>query len=170
MYAALGRRLFQAKDTQDAVKVIQELKKKLCDRVPSLLEFKALFPNIVLTDNITKQRRLVRYVLVELERRRADATVVDYEQMTIEHLAPQSLIGQVDYDDALIGQLGNLMLVPDGLNAKLRNKTFKDKKRILLEANFKLPKLIEEATDWTPTEIVARTEHMAEKAYQAWKP
>jgi len=56
MYAALGRRLFEAKDTHEAVKVIQELKQKLRDRIPSLEEFKALFPNIALP-TISQRKR-----------------------------------------------------------------------------------------------------------------
>jgi hypothetical protein len=171
MYAALGRRLFEANDTNDAVKIIQELKAKLRARVPSVEEFKALFPNLIFTDNITKQKKLVKYVLVGLDRQAMNASVVDYEQMTIEHLAPQSLIGQQANDDALIGQLGNLLLLSEDLNGKLKNKAFKEKKRILTESGYKLPTLIDQATVWTGDEIRARTKAMAEEAYNTvWKP
>ena len=171
MYAALGRRLFEANNTQSAVQVIQELNQKLRDRIPSLEEFKASFPDIVFTDNITKQKRLVKYVLVGLDRQRENSAVIDYEQMTIEHLAPQSLIGQQGYDDALIGQLGNLILISEDLNGKLENKAFKEKKRILTESGYQLPTLIKQATAWTGSEIKQRTEEMAEEAYNTvWKP
>ncbi len=171
MYAALGRRLFEANDTQGAVDIIQELKRKLRDRVPSVEEFKALFPSIIFTDNITKQKKLVKYVLVGLDRQQTNAAVVDYEQMTIEHLAPQSLIGQEGYDDALIGQMGNLLLVSEELNGKLKNRPFKDKKRVLIEGGYKLPKLIQQAAVWGEGEIRKRTEAMAEEAYNTvWKP
>lgn len=170
MYAALGRRLYEAKDIQCAVKIIQELKQKLRNRIPSLGEFKALFPSIVFTDNITKPKKLVKYVLVGLDRQQTNAAVVDYDQMTIEHLAPQSLIGQQGYDDGLIGQMGNLILVSEELNGKLKNKAFKDKKRILTEAGYKLETLIQQATVWTGNEIKQRTEAMAEDAYNTvWK-
>lgn len=171
MYAALGRRLFEAKDTQEAIKVIQELKQKLRDRVPKIEEFKALFPSLVFTDNITKQKKLVKYVLIGLDRRQPSATVVDYDQMTIEHLAPQSLIGQPGYDEALIGQLGNLILLSEELNGKLKNKPFKEKKRILLDHGYKLPQIIDTASVWAASEITKRTELMAEEAYNdVWKP
>lgn len=171
MYAALGRRLFEAKDTQDAVKIIQELKQKLRDRVPSIEEFKALFPNIVFTDNVTKQKKLVKYVLVCLDRQATSPATVDYEQMTIEHLAPQSLIGSPGYDDALIGQIGNLLLVSDDLNGKLKNKSFKEKKRILVENNYSLAEAIVQAATWGPSEIKERTDAIAGEAYNVvWKP
>lgn len=172
MYAALGRRLFEAKDTQDAVKIIQELKQKLRDRIPLIGEFKALFPTIIFTDNLTKQKRLVKYVLIGLERHTVGSVVLDYEQMTIEHLTPQSLIGQQPgYYDSLIGQIGNLLLVSDELNKKLENKSFKDKKRILKEHEYKLPKSIEDASNWGVAEIKKRTDEVADLAYNSiWKP
>jgi uncharacterized protein with ParB-like and HNH nuclease domain len=171
MYAALGRRLFEAKDTHEAVKVIQELKQKLRDRIPSLEEFKALFPSIALTDNLTKEKKLVRYILTSIERWNDSATTLDYEQMTVEHLAPQSLIGQSGCDDATIGQIGNLLFVSEELNGKLKNKSFAEKKRILGEVGYKLPKDIEGATAWGPEQIKNRTESIAELAYkEIWKP
>lgn len=171
MYAALGRRLFEAKDTQDAVKVIQDLKQKLRDRIPSIEEFKALFPNVIFTDNVTKQKKLVKYVLVCLHRQGTNSVIVDYEQMTIEHLAPQSLIGSSSHDDALIGQIGNLLLVSEDLNGKLKNKSFKEKKRILMDNGYELPVLVEQAATWGAAEIKAHTNAIAEDAYNSvWKP
>jgi hypothetical protein len=171
MYAALGRRLFEAKDTQESVKIIQELKQKLRDRVPSIEEFRALFPNIILTDSVTKQKRLVRYMLIRIDRQRPSPTSVDYEQMTVEHLASQSLIGAPGFDDAVIGQMGNLLLVSEELNEKLKNKQFKEKKRILLESGYNLPPVIQNATKWEPEEIRIRTEEIGNEAYNVvWKP
>lgn len=171
MYAALGRRLFEAESTQGAVKIIQELRQKLRDRIPSVEEFKALFPLIIFTDNVTKQKKLVKYVLVGMARQGTSAAVLDYEQMTIEHLAPQSVIGQSGYDDAVIGQIGNLLLVSGEVNGLLENKSFTDKKKILAENGYKLPESIDQATAWGPSEIKQRTEEIADKAYNTvWKP
>ncbi len=171
MYAALGRRLFEAVSTQDAVKIIQELRQKLRDRIPSIEEFKALFPLIIFTDNVTKQKKLVKYVLVGIERQETSAAVLDYEQMTIEHLAPQSLIGQAGYDDVVIGQIGNLLLVSEEVNGMLEDKSFTEKKRILAENGYKLPKSIDQATTWSLAEIKQRTEEIADEAYNTvWKP
>ena len=63
MYASLGRRLFEATNTQAAVGVIMEIKTKLRERVPVFDEVKALFPAIIFTDNQTKQKDLVKYIL-----------------------------------------------------------------------------------------------------------
>lgn len=170
MYAALGRRLYEAKDSQEAATVIQDLKKKLRARVPSFDEFRALFPDILFTDNLTKQKDLVKYVLVSIDRRKPSPAVIDYDQMTIEHLASQSMIGTNGFDEALIGQIGNLLLVPETLNNKLKNRPFAEKKVILLEAGFKLPKGIKSVSKWGPADIRERTASLAKEAYdKVWK-
>jgi hypothetical protein len=110
-------------------------------------------------------------VLVCLDRQSANPAAVDYQQMTIEHLAAQSLIGSTGYDDALIGQSGNLLLVSEDLNGKLKNKPFKEKKLILREKGYTLPKLVEQAATWGATEIKQRTDAIADDAYNTvWKP
>lgn len=93
MYASLARRLYEAVEMREALELIKELKAKLRDRIPSLEEVKALFPEIVYTDNITKQRSLVKYILARFHRQILSAFAVDYETMTIEHLVSQSYIG-----------------------------------------------------------------------------
>lgn len=170
MYAALGRRLCEAKDTHASVEVIKDLKQKMRDRVPSLDEVKALFPEIIYTDNVTRQRKLVKYILVGLDQATPSPVVVDYEQMTIEHLASQSLLGQGEFSESLVGQLGNLLLVSDELNTKLKDKPFKDKKQILLDSGFKLPDEMKSAATWGAAEIRLRTQTLAERAYNGtWK-
>lgn len=169
MYALHARELFNAKLTQDAVKVISDLKAKLRDRVPSLDEFHALFPEILYTDTFTKQRKLVKYILAGLEERRSSSTAIDFDGMTIEHITPLSKISKSMPED-IIGQIGNLLLVPDKLNQKLRDKDFPEKKRILIENGFKLDAHLKHATKWNAPEITARTRTLAVDAYETiWK-
>lgn len=171
MYASLGRRLHEAKDAQASVDVIKDLRQKLRDRLPSLDQVKVLFPEIIYTDTVTRQRKLIKYILTVLDQETVSPIVVDYDQMTIEHLAPQSLIGKGDFVDAvIIGQLGNLLLVSDDLNSRLKDKPFKAKKEILLKSGFKLPDEITAASTWGPAEIRQRTLALAERAYNdAWR-
>jgi len=170
MYAAIGRRLFEAADTQTAVQIIRDLKNKLRERVPSLEEVKALFPELIYTNNFSKQRNLVKYVLVGLEKAINHGRTIDYDSMTIEHLIPQSMIGTDDFTDKIVGQSGNLILVSEELNGLLKDKTFEEKKKIFKEAHFDLPPEISSASKWTEADIVRRTANIAEKAYKIiWK-
>ena len=170
MYAALGRRLFEARDTQEAVDVIRDLEEKLRDRIPSKDEVVALFPYMVYTDNITKQRKLVRYVLTTLWKAAYPQDSLDCEAATIEHFLPQSEIGQENLDGSTVGQLGNLLLVPQALNAKLQNKSPIEKRTILESANYRIPTEIETAKKWADEEIKQRTRNLAELAYErVWR-
>ncbi len=170
MYASLGRRLFESHNQDSALVVLKELKEKLRKRVPSLEEVKALFPQILYTDEITKQRSLVKYILVCFDKAKKTAVTTDYDAMTIEHLVPQSAIGTGNFTEEIIGQLGNLILVSVDMNSKLGNKPFKEKKRILRAAHFPLQTSIDGAADWTATDIAKRTQALAVEAYEkVWK-
>ncbi len=170
MYAALARRIYESSDTNEAQKVIKELITKLRDRIPSLVEVKALFPEIVFTDNITKDKSLVKYILARFDKRLSSAITVDYDSMTIEHLASQSHIGTGGFTEDIVGQLGNLILVSEDLNNKLANKPFSEKKQILKAAGYVIPKEIKNASTWTAKQITERTEMMAGEAYdKLWR-
>ena len=61
-------------------------------------------------------------------------------------------------------------MVSEELNEKLKSKAFKEKKKILIEGGFKLPREVEAANSWGPAEIRQRTEVISELAYNSvWK-
>lgn len=164
MYAALGRRLFAANDSQDAANIIKDIKEKLSERVPSESEFVALFPELLYTNTLSKQRALVKYVLVKIAKHDQVALPGDWDDLTIEHVIPQARIDDGTYGEEVIGQLGNLLLVPTALNEKLKDKPFSDKRKILIEAKYPLPDEIAQVVDWTPELVAKRTEFLALKA------
>src|SRR6266496_2273667 len=170
MYASLGRRLFEATSTQGAVTVIKEIKTKLRERIPLFDEVKALFPLIIYTDNQTKQKDLVKYVLAGFQTHSLQSVVIDFDGMTIEHLVPQRLIGTGGFSEEIVGQLGNVILVPPALNTKLDDKSYKEKKKILKAARFPIPTEFLNLNDITPADIQSRTANLANEAYaQVWK-
>lgn len=90
--------------------------------------------------------------------------------MTIEHLVPQSQIGQGDFEEGIVGQLGNLILVSQDMNSRLNDKSFQEKKRILKGAGFPLSQDIADAEQWADAEIRTRTDTIAAQAYdKIWK-
>ena len=166
MYAALGRRISAAKDSQEAADIIKEIKGKLSERVPSESEFIALFPELLYTNTLSKQRALVKYVLVKIAKHDQVALAGDWDDLTIEHVIPQTKIDDGTYEEEIIGQLGNLLLVPSDLNEKLKDKPFSEKKKVLLAANYPLPDEMAQTADWTPELVQERTESLALKACQ----
>jgi uncharacterized protein with ParB-like and HNH nuclease domain len=170
MYASLGRRLWEAPDTHSAVKVVVELKTKLRERVPGIEEVKALFPDIVFTNNQTKQRNLVRYILSGFQTFSTASVTIDFDGMTIEHLVPQSEIGSGGFTEEVIGQLGNLIMVPSKLNESLADKPFNEKKKLLLKAQVPMPKEFDKLTALAPEQIRARTSSLSDLAYKkVWR-
>jgi hypothetical protein len=90
---------------------------------------------------------------------------IDYSQMTIEHIYPESPRTGKTLESSVIGQVGNLILVDQNLNNKLANKPFKEKKKILSDAGVYLGEALEQAEDWGAEEIAKRTAEMAEVSF-----
>ena len=169
MYASLGRRLYESGDQTACLPIIKELKTKLRERMPVIEEVKAVFPQIVFTDEITKYKRLVKYVLSAFLKQQSPGISIDYDAMTIEHLVPQSQIGAGEFADTLVGQLGNLILVSQELNNQLANKPFLEKMKVLKEKNLS-PQFLPPTAKGTAQDIINRTEAMAEHAFhKIWK-
>jgi hypothetical protein len=84
------------------------------------------------SDEFTKQKKLVKYVLTRIYESGASGGVApDYTQMTIEHIAPQNppTAGAVDAEH--VAMLGNLILCNVDLQDQLKNKPFEEKRKIL---------------------------------------
>jgi Protein of unknown function DUF262/Protein of unknown function (DUF1524) len=137
MFASLARDLFRSKP-KDKPAMCGDIRKKLRERLPDIETFKLGFKNIVYTKSQTKHKNLVKYVLARVAQ--YNNWPIDRKETTIEHLKPQSS----GLPDAVVGQMGNLLLVPPKLNnEKLGNKTVAQKKQILKKAKFPIPDAME---------------------------
>jgi len=172
MYASLARQITSVKNPQEATIAINELRTKLKERVPSESAFLALFPDLIYTNTNSKQRALVKYVLIRLSRVLGHQYAADVDDLTIEHLVPQSKIEQGKWTEEIIGQIGNLILVTKTVNEKLKNKSFEEKKAVLKSNKCidLLPNYFTSAKDLTPALIEQRTKELGSIAYNdAWK-
>jgi hypothetical protein len=167
MYALHARNLLSAPDKNARARVLAELKKKLKDKLPPFEEFESNFTGLTFTNTFTKQKKLIQYVLGRLDKSECSGVSVNYDLMTIEHLASQS--GKLSED--IMGNIGNLLLCEARFNGdQLADKAFIEKKKILMESKVTLDTLIKTATDWTADEIDGRAKAMAKKAFtKVWK-
>ncbi len=170
MYSAFARRLYEAKRSQAAATEIDEFTQKLQDRTPSFDEFLIGFREVSFTNDNSKQKGLVRYILRKFSEHHSYMLPAAIDDLTIEHVAPQAEIGMNSWDSSTVGQLGNLILLDQKMNQKLDKKPFLEKIRLLQESGYGFPLYMQDKTIWTPTEVRGHTEEMARMAYeQIWK-
>jgi hypothetical protein len=167
MFSRSARALYSEPERDKKLKLIDELVEKLKEKVPTYDEFKASFQNIICTNEITKQKDLVKHTLSRLDAHmRKDATV-KYASMTIEHIAAQSALPeQNQLEEEHYGQFGNLILVTPEVNTKLGNKTFKEKKKILTDNGVPLDDVVKQAEEWGLEQIVKRTETLSALSFK----
>src|SRR5690554_3990221 len=167
MYAFHARQLDQA-DHSEKTKALDDLKKKLRDKLPSKDEFVANFLELNYSSVYTKEKALIKYILTKYDKyyskQTQTGTAIHYDQMTIEHIyAEKNPLKNIDITD--IGKIGNLLLMEEGLNENLGNKPFVKKKPIYDQSNIYLDDEVKCATDWDEKNIVERTEKIAEKLF-----
>ncbi len=166
MYASSAKQLLNAKTLSEKVDILQQLKDKLKSKLPKYAEFEANFTEIGYSDTVTKQKKRVQYILKKFDDFNSQGLAVNYDKMTIEHIAPQNSKNSSLVSPSAVSQLGNLILVDDALNAKLSNKDFSQKKTLLKDLRIWLDNYIKNAKTWTDAEIEARTKGLADVAFK----
>jgi len=169
MYSSFARKLFEAKNSHEASNEIATLVDKLKVKRPSFDEFKVAFNEIYYTNSRSKQKNLVRYILRNISEHYSYKYPVDFDDLTIEHIQPQSDIDDT-WSEESIGRLGNLMFIDQDMNGKLGTKSFPEKMRILKLKQYSIPTFLETKTTWSPGDVNSHTDEMAEVAYNhIWK-
>jgi hypothetical protein len=170
MYASAARNLMGVDDHKVRSKLIGEFIQKLRDRVPAYEEFEVNFRNLAYSDENTKQKGLVKYVLQEVDKKVRKGETVSYDQMTLEHIGAQNPGGNNPISQESVAEIGNLILVPQPLNNQLGNKKFSEKRQILKQNHVLMDEIILGAKQWTAAEIEKRTKWLSDQAFnKVWK-
>ncbi|BDZ44286.1 hypothetical protein GCM10025866_01950 [Naasia aerilata] len=167
MYASFARKLYESRNSAEAGVEIDAFIKKLRERRPDYDEFEVAFRQIGYTNANTKQKGLVRYILRRFAEHHSYKFAVDFDDLTIEHLAPQSLIGTDPWSDETVGALGNLFLIDQKMNGALENKSFNVKVKMLSDGRYSVPQFMTLADSWTPEKVRLHSNAMAREAYDA---
>ena len=165
----VAQRLFASSNSQEAASEIDKLKGKLRERVPSLDEFKVAFKEVYYTNANSKPKNLVRYVLRKFSEHYGFKYPVDFDDLTVEHLYPQSKIDN-KWPAEIVGSFGNLIFLDGKMNEKLGNKSHGEKIKALKQKGYSLPSVMKESDEWTPEMVLKHTEEMAKVAHEEiWK-
>ncbi len=122
-----------------------------------------------------ERQKKTKLILETLEESLSPKEVVSFDNLTIEHIMPQTLtewwqkhLGddwKQTHEDSL-HTIGNLTLT--GYNAELSNADFPTKKRKYKESNLGLNKYFDSISSWRKAEIEKRSEMLAKKALEIW--
>ncbi|MDC6385194.1 DUF262 domain-containing protein [Flagellimonas taeanensis] len=167
MYAYHARQLDQA-TPNDKTQALDELKQKLRKKLPTKDEFIANLMELNYSSVYTKEKALVKYILTKYDnyfsQKSKSGTSIDYNHMTIEHIyAEKDTSKSIGISD--IGKIGNLLLIEESLNGQLGNKKFSNKHPIYLKSKIFLDDEVRNASDWDKSNILNRTEKIAEKLF-----
>ena len=132
----------------------------------------AIIKKIMYKNNDTTR---VKLVLESLEESLNKKELVKTENLTIDHIMPQTLT--LEWKQALgakynsikkewLHTLGNLTLT--GYNSELSNKTFDKKKKLYQESNVYLNKYFQDIDTWNDRAIKQRAEKLADIAITVW--
>ncbi len=166
MYASFAKRLHESADPGSASAEIATLVSKLKVRRPKEDEFVAGFRQIAFTNSFTKQKPLVQYILRSFVRHHGYKYSVDLDELTIEHVAPQALIGTGTWTTENVGELGNLIFLEAADNELLKNLDFKAKRDLMKSKVMSVPAFVLESEGWSEDEVRSHTNEMARVAYR----
>ena len=165
MYAKLAQNTMRCAAAQDFAKIVSEMQEKFGERIPDEAEFVVAFSRITFRYSYTRDRNLVRYVLMKIAKHYGMPEELDVTMMTIEHILAQSG-GKETGDGSDVGAIGNLIFVNEKLNGTLDDKQFKDKKKFYSALNnVYVDEELQKANEWTPSEIAKRGSHLAKIGY-----
>jgi Protein of unknown function DUF262/Protein of unknown function (DUF1524) len=143
---------------------------------PGDAAFKAAFASKELKTTQSRNNRIVRYILCNLERQAGGRDHDrDSATFTVEHILPQNPEGGWDQfseieTDANIYRIGNMALLETTLNREIGNAGFAIKRTVFEGSMFETTKKIAaDNDDWTPQRVNARQNGMAKTAISIWR-
>ena len=170
-YYAAAQKLNQGVSSNSA-QVLESLR----EIYPKDDAFKAMFAEKIIRTTDSRNNRVMRYILCELERQHSGQDY-DFESDTfnVEHVLPQS--PETDWEqftdeevEAMVYRIGNMALLTKGVNKDIGNAAYAVKRPVLQTSGFGLTqKLAEENADWTPERIEARQKSLAKLATSIWR-
>lgn len=143
---------------------------------PSDEKFKADFSDKELRTTQARNKRIVRYLLFEIEKH-VSGNDYDYEsdKYNIEHVMPQSLndewdhITDRDHEQSLYN-LGNMTILKTSENRDIENAGFNSKKAVFQNSELVITRRIaEENSEWNSERIRTHQKWLASQATAIWR-
>ena len=138
--------------------------------------FRASFAEKTIGTTQSRNRKIVRYILCELEKQ-SSGQQLDFQSdaISIEHICPENPEENwQNFSDeeleAFSSRLGNFALLSHGANNALGNAGYAAKRAAYLESAYQTTRdIAEKYHDWTPEKITSRQKAMATIATSIWR-
>lgn len=167
MYCKHARDLTSATNSNTAAISIKELNQKLRERLPKRELFVSKFTELEFSKNEQKKSQLIRYILRSVNED-VDAIKFGLDDIpSIEHFLAQAAASDDNIPIDIIGNIGNLFLLPKWLNEKLRDKPVEDKLKIIDDLSYPRPRTLLQIKEWGIDEIQDRARLLAHAAYDS---
>lgn len=160
---------------RDLISPVQILA-KLEEVYPDDTQFKAAFSDKEFRTTNSRNKKVVRYILFEIERQRSGQDF-DFESATysLEHILPEhpseawSHIEEAK-QDRLIYRIGNMTPLETSRNRDLRNGGYASKRAVYAQSCFQITRAVAEHYEmWDELKIEARQKQLANIAAGIWK-
>ena len=163
MYAAHAKSLSSATEPGRRAKVTTEFVARLALKLPLKEQFIEKFKGLRYSEKFATQKREAQYVVTKLFAWMFPAVAINGNEMSIEHIEPQS---SKDIPDIMVASIGNLWFLKTAFNNDLGNSAAVKKLVRYKEAQLTCDTTLRDATAWTVVEIDKRTMDLAE---EFWK-
>lgn len=165
MYCKHARELTSATTSNAAANSIRELVQKLKDRLPKRELFVSKFIELEFSKNEQKKSQLIRYILRTLNDD-VDAVKFGLDDIpSIEHFLPQAAASEEGIPIDMIGNIGNLFLLPKSLNEQLGNKSVEAKLKAIDDSSHSRPRTLLRIKEWGGSQIQDRARLLANASY-----
>jgi len=139
-------------------------------------QFKAAFAEKELRTTNNRNKKVVRYILFEIERQQSGQEF-DFESATynLEHILPEHPFQAWDHieenrQDRLIYRIGNMTPLEAGKNRDAGNREYAAKRSVYQHSTFHITRAVAEHYDtWNEHKIEARQKQLASVAAGIWK-
>ncbi|WP_217999673.1 DUF262 domain-containing protein [Thauera butanivorans] len=155
---------------------LQEILEALHEIYPDDNRFKTAFCEKELRTTNSRNRKVVRYVLFEIEHHMSGQSL-DFESATynLEHILPESPSDAWSHieeskQDRLTYRLGNMTPLETTVNRDIGNLPYEQKRQAYENSDFQITRAVATHYDeWTEAKVIARQTQLAKAATAIWR-
>ncbi|CAM2895520.1 MULTISPECIES: DUF262 domain-containing protein [Shewanella] len=157
--------LTKASNNDDVQRILSSFYEKLREKLPSYDEFSVKFMELNYLSNKTRNKTIIKYALCKILGDNHGGLDIDHDNLTIEHLTPESKIKYGASQDS-VGCIGNLILTDQNTNGSiLSDKAPEIKISHLKSSGYPVTQNFLDVSIWDEHKIQERAGKIANRLY-----